>query len=249
MAGVTSVHAGGLSRLAEVDAAIEARSPERRSMHPDRGRATTLVDLAGQLLTPDDDDLLRTSFCAGLADLAAAQLEHFPENIFFDLDYPAAAVLRRARASAGGRADLVESFALMSELQRIYGMYTPIRFRYVHDFSYGFDWAKWTGREPAQDGSVGPFELEFLRYMKRRGHELLNLIAEDDTKYPTLRDDKPRNPFAFSREPADEITLHRELARRGLVPVEAWDVNAQPEWNRPYAQLRVDVAGELGLLV
>lgn len=218
-------------------------------MHPDRGRATTLMALAEQLLAPDDDELLRASFCAGLADLAAAQLGHFPENIFFDLDYPAAAVLRRARVSASGRAELVESFGLMSELQRIYGMYTPIRFRYVHDFSYGFDWAKWTGREPDQDGSVGPFDLEFLRYMKRRGHELLSLIAEDDAKYPTLDDDKPRNPFPFSREPADEIELHRELARRDLVPVAAWNPDAEPDWNRPFAKLRVQVASELGLLV
>jgi len=239
--------ASPLALLADVDLQIEARSPERRSMDPTRGRATRLVDLAESLLERDDDELLVSAFCAGLAELARAQLEHFPENIFFDLDYPAAAVLRGARKQ-GSTADLVESFALMTQLQRIYGMHTPIRFRYVHDFSYGFDWAKWTAREAEQDGSVGPFELTFLRYMRTRGQELMALIAADDAKYPTLRDHKPRNPFPFSREPAAEIELHQELARRGLVPVPAWETDATPVWDRAFGRSRVEVAKELGLL-
>ena len=58
--------------------------------------------------------------------------------------------------------------------------------------------------------------------MQRRGDELLELIELDDGKYPTLDGDEPRNPFPFSREPADELRLHRELARRDLIPVPTW---------------------------
>lgn len=237
-----------LAPLRRVDARIDAHAPARRSMDPVRGRATPLAVLATRLLEPDDDVETVAAFCDGLARLGEAQLEHFPENIFFDLDYPAAFTLRRARASTRSSALLDESFSLMAELQRLYGVHTPIRFRYVHDFSYGFDWAKWVRREPSQDGAVGPFAMPFLRYMRQRAHELLDLIERDDAKYPTLRDTRPRNPFPFSREPDAEIALHRELARRDLIPVRAWEVAPTPVWDRPFAKLRVEVAGELGLL-
>jgi hypothetical protein len=88
--------------------------------------------------------------------------------------------------------------------------------------------------------------------MQRRGHELLALIADDDRKYPSLPDDEARNPFPFSREPAAEVRLHRELARRGAIPVPTWDAGAlsldwSTRWREPYAERRVEVARELGL--
>src|SRR5690606_6943768 len=107
-------------------------------------------------------------YVEGLCGLALAQLESFPENIFWDLDFPAQAALRQAmqraaelgaeQGAAGGAALLAELFERMAGLQRLYGHQTPIDFRYVHDFTYGYDWVKWVEREPTQDGSVGPFD-------------------------------------------------------------------------------------------
>ncbi|MCA9707587.1 MAG: aldo/keto reductase [Myxococcales bacterium] len=136
----------------------------------------------------------------------------------------------------------------IAALQDLFGQGTAIRFRYVHDFVYGFDWAKWVARDPAARASVGPFEPPFLAFMLERGHQLLQLIADGrDRKYPPLPDDRPRNPFGFSREPEAEIALHQSLAADGLLPVEAWRVDAQPRWDRPYAELRRQRALALGL--
>ena len=246
----TDVLAQALGRLEQADARVDAGSDERRSLAPGRSTATRLRDLGARLLADETDPSTILAFGEGLADLAEAQLEHFPGNLFWDLDYPAATTLRRPPAPGQSRAEYVaQVFGWMAELQALYGRHTPIRFSYVHDFSYGFDWAKWVRREPAQDGSVEAFDRGFLQYMRRRAGELRELIAADDRKYPTLRDAGPRNPFPFSREPEAEVRLHRELARRGLLPVEAWNVEARPKWDRAFYDLRVEVASELDLLV
>jgi hypothetical protein len=212
-----------------------------------RSRARAPGELC-ELLLDEGDRGWADAFAVGLSALAKAQREAFPENIFGDLDYLAASVLRQGRESAS--TDLVEElFERLCALQAIYGEATAIRFRYVHDFTYGYDWAKWVRREPGQTGAVGPFDLEFLRYMQRRGDELLELIAADDTKYPTLRDRRHRNPFSFSREPKAERRLFPELATRGLIPVETWRADALPRCEKDFAALRVACASELGLSV
>jgi hypothetical protein len=131
-------------------------------------------------------------------------------------------------------------------LHRLFGQGTPIRFRYVHDFLYGFDWARWVARDPQKRSSVGPYDDVFLDYLEGRGHELLALIERDDAKYPTLRDAAPRNPFPFSREPEAEAEIHRSLARLGLIPVPAWSSEGKSTWDRPYVALREEEARRLG---
>lgn len=233
-----------------VDAHLDAEVT-RRSLSPERETATPLADLVRAHAVALPDTVVR-AFERGLCTLALAQLEHFPGNLFWDLDFIAHEAATQARTAADGVAHLDELFALMAELQRAYGRTTAIRFRYVHDFSYGFDWAKWVRREPAQDGSVGPFELEFLRYMERRAGELLALIEQDDQTYPQLRNEAPRNPFPFSREPEAEIRLHRVLAAAGDLPVPGWRARKPGEtlvWDRDYAKRRIECAAELGLLL
>ena len=41
---------------------------------------------------------------------------------------------------------VADRFARMARLQHAYGRDTPIHFSYVHDFVYGYDWAKWVAR-------------------------------------------------------------------------------------------------------
>ncbi|MGB1014641.1 MAG: ferrochelatase, partial [Nannocystaceae bacterium] len=187
-------------------------------------------------------EALRDGLCA----LVRAQLANFPGNLFWDFDYLAIAVTRQACCQPDPRGHLEACFARMVELQTLFGQGTPIRFRYVHDFAYGYDWAKWVQRAPEKRQAVGPFDWDFLTYMHHRGHELLALIEADDSKYPRLRDTRSRNPFGFSREPEAERILHADLAARGLIPVANWDPNAAPTWKLDYASLRLERASVLG---
>lgn len=237
-----------LHELARVDRRLEAElGGPPRSLAAGRARATPLAELARTLLAAPADAALADAFARGLGGLALAQLDAFPGNLFWDFDFPAAALLRDARRRPDPADTLDEAFALACELQRLYGRHTPIAFAYAHDFTYGLDWAKWVAREPDQDGSVGPFDPRFLHTMRRRAHELLDLIARDDPKYPTLPPGRPRNPFPFSRAPADEARLLAALAARDLLPVAAWRIDAAPRCDRPFGQLRLDLARELGI--
>jgi hypothetical protein len=230
------------------------------SLDPARERATPLVEVHAHTLAPLEPHLahaLAEPLALGLSELALAQLDAFPGNLFWDLDLIAALVVARAAGHADldvARAAVADDFALMCELQHLYGRATPINFAYVHDFVYGFDWAKWVAREVAVQRDVpGPCSPIFLAYMRTRAHELLALIEADDSKYPALVDGTIRNPFPFSREPSAELRLHRELARRDLIPVPTWDAGAvtldwSTRWRVPFQRLRVDVARELGLM-
>jgi len=230
-------------RLERADAAIEATGAG--TLAPDRSRATRLVVLAERVVDetrarPDTEAVLD-----GLASIADAQRRSFPDNLLFDYDYLAASMTGHVRRR--GRSWIDDAVPRLVGLYELFGRDTPIRFRYTHDFVYGWDWAKWVRREPEARAATGPFDFAFLRAMDARGHELLSLIEPDDQEYHRLRDEGPRNPFPFSREPASELALHRDLARRGLVPVEAWRWDARPRWDRPFADLRVQRARALGL--
>ncbi|MEM9385760.1 MAG: ferrochelatase [Pseudomonadota bacterium] len=167
---------------------------------------------------------------------------HFPENVFWDLDLIVQALADRASVDAteamGDRlVALIDGF----------GMHSVIRFRYVHDFTYGFDWAKWVAKAPGRRAHIGPFDEGFLTYLERRRQELQELIAQDDAKYGRLRDERPRNPFGFSREPQDERLLHEMLAERGQIPVPTWDRLGRAQWGARFAEHRAELAAELGI--
>jgi hypothetical protein len=143
--------------------------------------------------------------------------------------------------------DLLARAEQICRLQKLYGQNSIICFRYVHDFVYGFDWAKWVLRDPETRNVHGPFSGAFLDYIENRAHELIDLIHNDDEKYPKLESGEPRNPFVFSREPDDERRLFMTLAERDLIPVRAWTFDTTPVWNRPFAALRAEMAVELGI--
>lgn len=210
-----------------------------RSLCPDRARATSLEALhrwaAG--VAPGQSVALSEA----LERLALAQHEHYPENVLWDQDALAGALVEAATEDRLPLA--VEQF---DRLFRLFGVNTVIRFRYVHDFMYGYDWLKWVRRGQGPS-SVPPFAPEFLSAVERRGLELLELISQNDERYPRLEGGAPRNPFPFSREPDDELRLHRDLAERDLIPVKAWRVDAPAQWHRPLAELRIERAEALGL--
>jgi hypothetical protein len=205
------------------------------SLSPERERAHLPSELLARVPSRERDALAPI-----LAEIGDALRTSFPANLFCDLDATTQHLLMRPlseRAPLGRR---------LARLHQTFGA-EPIRFRYVHDFLYGFDWARWVARDPEGRASVGPYDAGFLDYLEQRGGELIELIGRDDHKYPQLRTPEHRNPFPFSREPDAETRLHRSLAQKGLIPVAAWSFDARAVWDRPFARLREQEALALGL--
>jgi hypothetical protein len=180
-----------------------------------------------------------------LSDLARAIAREFPENLFADLDY-VGAVLRDVVAREGQVA-LERRIDPLVRIHRLYGRSSTIRFRYVHDFLYGFDWARWVLRDPATRGDVGPYDAVFLAHVEARAAELAARIEAGDAEYPPLAPGVFRNPFPFDRDPDAEARLFPALVARGLVPVEAWRAGPTLARDRPFTALREELAASLGL--
>jgi hypothetical protein len=233
--------------LAATDAALAERGWLAGSLDPSRRSARPLVEVWAAVLRPEDDEATATALARGLAAIVTEQADSFPDNVFADCDYLAANLIRRARIFDDAPGYLEQTCAQVARLQRLFGTHTRICFRYTHDFTYGYDWAKWVARGPEARAGVLPFDREFLSHMEDRAHELLALIDDDDAEYPSLPSGQARNPFPFSREPAAEAALLQALADRGELPLAAWDADAAPLWDRPYAALRVEQAARMGL--
>jgi hypothetical protein len=241
------VSASVRERLAGLDAQVQADGRALQTLSPTRARAPTPGELAETLLDPDDSAAFVEALAVGLEDVYRAVLRAFPGNLLWDFDGLFGSIVAHARSQADPISVLASSLGRVTALQDLFGP-GPINFRYAHDFLYGFDWAKWVRRDPAARSGVGPYDRAFLEVLHGRGRELVDTIAAgDDSKYPPLPSDAPRNPFGFSRQPAAELALHRELAARGLVPVEAWSPCPAARWDRPFDDLRAEVARELGL--
>lgn len=214
-----------------------------RSLCPGRTSPRDLVSLGDEVTQGLDLDA-QAAVWEGLARVAGAIAEHFPDNIFADLDAVAGALAFEARMSADRARDV--SGALV-ELHGLYGRTTPIRFRYVHDFLYGFDWARWVAADPDARADEDPFGRAFLGRALSRGQELLALIAARDEKYPPLPEGVSRNPFPFRRDSDAELRLLQALASERLVPLPAWDVDPRGDWRRPFAAIREAKARAMGL--
>ena len=144
---------GALELLRAADARLDAVLIERRSLGPGRTRATSLEDIGHALLgsVAEPDALARD-----LVRIAEAVHRAFPGNLFWDFDFLAACL---AKAEAGVRGEMTERIVA---LQARFGLSSPICFRYVHDFMYGFDWARWVQKAPDSRRGVGPFDLVLL---------------------------------------------------------------------------------------
>ena len=229
-----------MGELASIDRAIVDSGV--RSLSPDTLNPTPLTELVPSVAADGIALLAKFAFSA-----SRAQLANFPGNIFWDWDYLISSVWRDATDSADPHAYLTKVSGLFSDLMRLYGRHSTIRFRYVHDFVYGFDWARWMMRTKP-DVDHQPFGLAFLNHSKTRAYELLALIAKNDERYPTLPSDKPRNPFSFVRDPEQERILYSDLAARDLIPVRAWDRDAVPVWEKDFDAHRQARAEALGFI-
>jgi hypothetical protein len=232
-----------VSALHEIDGELRAHA-RLLTLDPSKSRASLPSELVAAALRGDDSPALRDAITRGTIDVARAMLRAFPRNLLWDLDLLVATHAELGRAGH----DVASLMHRVAELQHLFGEHGPIRFRYVHDFVYGFDWARWVAKAPADRAHVGPYDPAFIERMHRRAHELGGAIATAaDATYPPLPRGEIRNPFGFSREPEDELALHRALAAADAIPVPAWRVDGEPRWDIDFAAQRHAQAQALGL--
>jgi hypothetical protein len=238
-----------LELLASTDEHLAARV-SWRTLAP-AGRAPRTLVALGETILPASatraplHDQQRIAWAMALSDLARAIAREFPENLFTDLDH-VASELRRVVAEQGHVA-LERTIDPLVRILRSYGKRSRIRFRYVHDFLYGFDWARWVARDPVGRGAVRPYDLVFLAHIEQRALELDALVEAGDATYPPLAEGAFRNPFPFDREPAAEERLFRVLAEEGSLPIRAFEGEAPCSTDRPFTALREARARALGL--
>ncbi|MBX7081579.1 MAG: ferrochelatase [Nannocystaceae bacterium] len=247
-----SARADALARLQHADVRLAASHGPLRSLAPERALAHGLEAIGATLF----DDAAPAELVTTFAELAIAWRDAiasaFPDNLLWDCDLPLACWWRHARGAAAPVATARALLQAATALQRQFSRGGALGFRYAHDFLYGFDWAKWVARAPEQrapgrPGGAGPFDPGFLAALRQRGEELCALVARgDDAQYPPLGG-AARNPFPFSREPDEELALHRALAAAGEVPVIAWSCDGEAQWSRPFAALRRERAARMGL--
>lgn len=235
--------------LASTDAFLATRT-RWRTLDPAATRPRTLVELGRAILParadrPSIHDQQAIAWAMALSDLARAIAREFPDNIFADLDH-VGSELRRVVAEAGHVA-LERTIDPLVRIHRLYGKSSRVRFRYVHDFLYGFDWAKWVAREPTTRARVRPYDLAFLAHIEARAGELDALVAAGDPSYPPLAPGEHRNPFSFERGPEAEARLFTCLVAQDLLPIRAFDADAAPSWQRPFHAAREAQARALGL--
>ncbi len=232
-----------ITPLLEVEARIQQSRFGALSLDPARTTASSPTELVSALA----DSRQLPHLASAASAVAEAQLRSFPENLFWDFDFYLASIHRDACAASDYAGYLEEVTGITVGLMTLYGQQSVIRFRYVHDFMYGFDWARWVRRDADARSGFEPFGIEFLRRTERRGRDILTLIKADDDWYPKLADGAARNPFRFSREPDEELLLYRLLAESKCVPVEAWRPDAHADASRDFDALREGLAGSLGL--
>jgi hypothetical protein len=218
------------------------------SLNPQKTLITSFKELGNLVIETTSDQDILVSLRDSLSVIIYAQLQNFPENIFWDFDFMVISMLRQALMADEGAVTFLESFAnKMVLLTNLFGIHQEIRFRYIHDFIYGFEWARWVEKEPQARAHIEPFSLIFLDYLLMKGQNILQRVNLEESTAYKLCETGFRNPFTFSREPEDEYRLLTHLAAKKLIPVAAWNWNANPVWNKPFQEMRQELALKLNI--
>jgi hypothetical protein len=235
-------------RFRILDEIIAQKSVSYLSLNPHKNFATSFVEMGYYITAKNYDPKIITSITDAMELIVDAQLSNFPENIYWDFDFMVHNILNQALVAKEGAFYFLDTFAdKIVSLMNLFGIKKQIHFRYVHDFMYGFEWAKWVQKDPYARSNTEPFGIIFLDYILNRGQEMIQLINLNDSKYHQLTDSVYRNPFPFSREPECECRLLSYMAEEELIPVPAWDWNARPMWNKPFQQIRQELSIQLDI--
>ncbi|UKO99831.1 hypothetical protein [Nostoc sp. UHCC 0870] len=231
-----------------IDEILSQHNVKLLSLNPHKKIITSFVEIEALIRENIIDNQLINTLQNTLERIVQSQLQNFPENIFWDFDFMVSSMLYQALNTEEDAANFLETFTnKMVLLTELFGINNEIRFRYVHDFIYGFDWAKWVQKDPQQRTFIEPFSLIFLDYLLTKANEIIQRIHRGKSQSYKLCDNGFRNPFTFSREPEDEYRLLTHLAKAELIPVAAWDWNASPIWNQPFQERREELALELNI--
>jgi hypothetical protein len=231
-----------------IDEILAQRSVNLLSLNPQKKITTSFAELGNLIVEQNIDRQILMTVQETLKYIVNTQLQNFPENIFWDFDFIVSSMLRQALAADKGAIRFLKAFGeKMVCLTEMFGINTEIRFRYVHDFIYGFEWARWVQKDPVNRANIEPFSLVFFDYLLAKGKELLQRISNGQFVSYKLCDTGYRNPFTFSREPKDEYRLLTYLAEEELIPVAVWDWNASPVWNKPFQEMRQQLALKLNI--
>ena len=214
-----------------------------RSLSPGRRWASTWSETGERICAPLEAAQAK-AWALGFGGIVEAIACNFPENIFWDLEFLASHLAALAGNDVG---EFEQTVRLVIGLQEKYGCHSLLRFRYAHDFLYGYDWARWVRKDVKPRAAVGPFANSFLSYLDDRGSELAARIGQGDEQYPALPGKMARNPFSFVRDPEAETRLHESLAKDGLIPLAAWNAQSRPRFDQPFSDLRRHRAESLGL--
>ncbi|MGD1911239.1 MAG: hypothetical protein ACFB2X_10385 [Rivularia sp. (in: cyanobacteria)] len=230
-----------------LDVSLAQKVVKPLSLNPNKSLITSFTQLETRVIQQVSDVNLILVIRDTLQRILDALLYNFPENIFWDFDLMVSSMLKQT-IFAENKVDLLENFGnKIVLLMDMFGRKSEIRFRYVHDFIYGFDWAGWVQKKPPQRAHLEPFCLDFLDNLIRRGEEILQRIKKDDVKYPQISSKRYRNPFDFSREPDSEHRLLTYLAARDCIPVAAWEWDAVGIWDKPFHLLREQASLKLNI--
>ncbi|MBD2345696.1 hypothetical protein [Anabaena subtropica] len=241
-------HIAPINNFQLLDEILTHNSVKLLTLNPQKTIMTSFVEL-GHLITKETTDIeLITAIIDTLKLIICAQLQNFPENIFWDFDFMVSSMLKQALQRKDGAIAFLENFGhRMVFLTDLFGGQSEIKFRYVHDFIYGFEWARWVQKDPSNRVKIEPFSLIFLDYLLDKSEELRQRIHQGSSQSYKLCATGFRNPFTFSREPEDEYLLFTHLAQEKLIPVPAWSWNATPIWNQPFQEMRQQLALKLNI--
>jgi len=221
------------ARLLDVDHILRRHVPRPLSLCPGRKEITSFVSLGQQLTDESKPRNFYIDAAEGLKVIVAAQINNFPDNIFWDYDYFCAVLF--SQDSQSGLNNIIHS---VESLMKTYGVHSELSFQFVHDFTYGFDWARWVSKKPEERRKYHLFTMEFFTYLSKRQGELVELIGKNDQKYNQLAKGKRRNPFKFSRTPEDEKIVLQNLSDQNMIPVPAWDISPTTRWNHDFTKIR-----------
>jgi hypothetical protein len=244
-----------LEPFENIDKLLFAHSTALYSLNPKEQYASSFSSIGRDLLEMTDHGEIVKTVGVHLTRIIEAQFIHFPENIFWDFNTLAGYMVQQAedvyQETAGSEYDDTFRFinlytSMVIKLWAKFGKHSTIRFRYVHDFIYGFDWAKWVAQSPKERSNIHPLSMRYMKRMMERGEELQHLIARNDEEYHQLSGDEYRNPFAFHRHADEEMTTLKMLAQQDYIPLKSWLYNTTPAWNKEYATIRTQTALDLG---
>lgn len=234
-----------MNDFAEIDDLINQFIPNRAGLNPQTFIPNSFVNIRAKLeafqFSSSDLDVLYDAY----VQIVKSATKNFPNNIFWDFD-----LMSHSIASYFAKDKNPESlFKYVDQYHSIFcifGADSPVKFQYIHDFIYGYDWLKWMLEKRKPEEDKDPFGEDFLRYIYNRGLELVCLIQKNDQKYPELTEEY-RNPFLFGRSPKEEILLHRTLSSDSLLPLDSWDVHAVPRADKDYSLIRLERSKALGI--